>query len=72
MSTSPRTTQPTRLLSVTQVAEQLSCSRGHVYGLIAAKAFKTVEIKAKGTRPKTRLLADEVEAFIERSTRSVG
>lgn len=60
----------TRLMSVTAAAEQLDCSRGHVYDLIAAGHFKAVEIKAAGTRSKTRVLAAEVEAFIERNTRT--
>lgn len=61
-----------RLLSVTKVAEQLDCSRGHVYGLIAAGKLQAVEIKAKGTRSKTRVLASEVDEFITSSTRQAG
>lgn len=60
----------TRLLSVTAVAEQLDCSRGHVYNLIAVGHLSAVEIKALGKRPKTRLLASEVEAFIASATRT--
>lgn len=59
----------TRLLSVTHAAEQLDCSRGHVYGLISAGKLRVVETKATGTRSKTRVFADEVEAFIEANTR---
>lgn len=59
-----------RLLSIAAVAEQLDCSRGHVYGLIAAGKFHAVEIKATGQRSKTRVLASEVEAFIDAHTRS--
>lgn len=62
---------PTRLLSVTTAAEQLDCSRGHIYGLIAAGKLSAVEIKAKGTRSKTRVLASEIEAFIEANTRVI-
>lgn len=61
----------TRLLSVPAVAEILGCSRTHVYGLIAAGHLRPVEIKATGTRPKTRVRADDLEAFIERQTREV-
>lgn len=60
----------TRLLSVTSAAEQLDCSRGHVYGLIAAGKLHAVEIAAKGARSKTRVLASEVEEFIDANTRS--
>lgn len=60
-----------RLKSVTAVAEQLDCSRGHVYGLIASGQLRAVEIKTKGsTRSKTRVPAADVEAFIEAQTRS--
>lgn len=64
------TAKHTQLLSVAKAAEQLDCSPGHVYNLISAGHFKAVEIKATGTRPKTRVLASEVEAFIERQTRT--
>lgn len=68
------TTQPatTRLLSVTNVAEQLDCSRGHVYGLIAAGHLEVVELAATGTRAKTRVRAEDVEKFIESRTRRAG
>lgn len=58
-----------RLLSVDKVAGLLDCSRGHVYGLIAAGKFSAVDIRAVGKRPKTRVPATEVEAFIEANTR---
>lgn len=60
----------TRLMSVAAAAEQLDCSRGHVYNLIAAGEFQAVDIHATGKRPKTRVLAAEVEAYIARQTRS--
>lgn len=59
----------TRLLSVPGTAAILGCSRTHVYGLIAAGHLRPVEIKATGTRPKTRIRADDLEAFIEQRTR---
>lgn len=56
---------PTQLLSITTVAGQLSCSRGHVYNLIAERALPAVEIKTPGSkRPKTRVRAADLEAFI--------
>ena len=66
--TAPKT--GTRLLSVTAAAEQLDCSRGHVYGLIAAKKLRAVEIAATGTRTKTRVRAEDLDAFIDAHTRS--
>lgn len=64
--------QPTRLLSVTAAAGQLDCSRGHIYGLIAAGKLHAVDIAATGTRAKTRVLASEIEDFIAKSTRRAG
>lgn len=60
----------TKLLSVIEVARQLDCSRGHIYGLIAAGKLRAVEIAATGTKPKTRIRAEDVEAFINANTRS--
>lgn len=59
-----------KLLSITRAAEQLDCSRGHVYGLIAAKKLRAVEIKATGTRSKTRVLEEDLDAFIAAATRT--
>lgn len=60
----------TKLLSPTHVAERLDCSRPHIYGLIAAGRLRAVEIKAKGTRSKTRIREEDLEAFIEANTRT--
>lgn len=59
-----------QLVSVTEVAAQLDCSRGHVYNLAAAGHFQIVDLRASGTRPKTRLYQDEVDAYIRRQTRA--
>lgn len=59
-----------RLMSVTAAAEQLDCSRGHVYGLIAAKKLRAVEIAATGTRSKTRIRTEDLDAFIDANTRT--
>lgn len=64
-------TTPPKLLSITHTAEVLDCSRGHVYGLIAAGKLRAVELKAKGSRSKTRVRAEDLEAFIEANTRTV-
>ena len=58
------------LLSVAEVAKTLGCSRGHVYNLIAAGAFPTVNIGA-GTRPKTRVRERDVIAFVDDRTTSI-
>lgn len=60
----------TYLLSPTKVAQRLDCSRPHVYGLIAAGRLRAVEIKATGTRSKTRVREEDLEEFIEANTRT--
>lgn len=60
----------TQLLSIPSAAAQLDCSRAHVYRLIAAGKLRAVELKATGTRPKTRIRAEDVEAFIDTHTRT--
>lgn len=57
-----------KLLTVPQTAEHLSCSRAHVYRLIAAKKLRAVETKASGQRPKTRIREDDLAAFIRANT----
>jgi excisionase family DNA binding protein len=63
----------TQLLSVTKAAERLDCSRGHIYNLIASGQLRAVEIKSgpKVTRSKTRIREEDLEAFIEKMTRSI-
>jgi len=61
-----------QLLSVTKAAEVLDCSRGHVYGLIAAGKLRAVETKAKGAKSKTRVYESDLAAFIEANTRTAG
>ena len=56
---------PEQLLSVTEVAKQLSCSRAHVYRLIEAGQLGRVDI-GHGARPKTRIRASELAAFQRR------
>lgn len=60
-----------QLLSIVTVAERLACSRAHVYRLITTGQLRAVEIKATGTRPKTRVRAEDLDAFIESHTRTV-
>ncbi|WP_418059930.1 helix-turn-helix domain-containing protein [Pimelobacter simplex] len=55
-------------MSVTEAARVLSCSRGHVYNLIAAGELSVVDIGIEG-RPKTRVLEGELKGYVERRTR---
>ena len=62
----------TQLLSITRAAEHLDCSRGHVYNLIATGELRAVDISPRGSsRPKTRVRAEDLEAYIERQTRTI-
>lgn len=59
-----------QLRSITKAAEQLDCSRGHVYNLIATGQLRAVEVKTSGsTRSKTRVLQEDLDAFIDANTR---
>lgn len=59
-----------RLLSITKAAGVLDCSRGHVYNLIATGQLRAVEVKTSGsTRSKTRVLQEDLDAFIDANTR---
>ncbi len=60
----------TQLLSIPAAAARLACSRAHVYRLLSAGALRAVEIKATGTRSKTRVREEDLEAYIEGRTRS--
>lgn len=57
-----------RLLSIPEVAARLDCSRTHVYDLIAAGCFPTVDISAAPTGSKARVAEDDVTAFIDART----
>lgn len=60
----------TQLLSIPSAAAQLDCSRAHVYRLIAAGRLRAVELRAEGKRSKTRVRAEDLEAFIDAHTRN--
>jgi excisionase family DNA binding protein len=59
-----------KVLSITEAAHVLSCSRGHVYNLIAAGELRVVDIGIDG-RSKSRVYPEDLDAYIERHTRSV-
>ncbi len=63
------TPKKTQLLSVVEVAERLSCSRGHVLNLVATGGLRAVDLRAKGSRPKTRIRESDLEAWIDSRTR---
>jgi hypothetical protein len=49
---------------IPETAELLGCSEQHVYNLISAGFLKRVDIRAKGRSPKTRILHDDLVAFL--------
>lgn len=59
------------LLSVTEVARALSCSRGHVYNLIASGELRVVDIGIEG-RSKSRVYPEDLATHVERKTRLAG
>lgn len=70
MSATARKPGSPQLLSVTRAAERLDCSRAHIYRLISTGRLRPVDIKATGKRPKTRVYADELDAYIAAQTRT--
>ena len=66
----PKTAKRSQLLSVTEAAQRLSCSRGHVHNLIAVGALRSVELRATGNRSKARIYEADLEAFIAARTRT--
>lgn len=56
-----------RLLSVREVAELWSCSRDHIYDLIARGALAVVDIG--GTRAKTRIPESSLTDYVRRNLR---
>ena len=62
----------TQLLSIPSAAGRLDCSRAHVYRLIGSGELRGVEIKTPGSkRPKTRVRAEDLEAYIDAHTHQV-
>lgn len=54
-----------------EAGERLRCSENHVYRLIARRALRAVDIAQPGSRkPKTRVRSDDLDAYIDRSTRA--
>lgn len=58
-----------KLFSVVEAAELLSCSKDHVYDLIAHGHLAATDIGI-GRRPKTRVSAKAIDAYIAARTRT--
>lgn len=56
-----------RNLTITEVAEVLSCSRPHVYALMSEFPNRFTISVPGSSRTKTRVPLEDVTAFIERS-----
>jgi len=58
------------LLTPAEAAERIRASESHVYRLIADGKLRAVDIAQPGSRkPKTRVRSDDLDAYIEASTR---
>jgi excisionase family DNA binding protein len=59
------------LYTIAGAAEQLGCSEMHIYRLISAGQLRAVNIASPSAkRSKSRIRADDLADYIERSTRS--
>lgn len=59
-----------KLLTIPDTAALLSCSKTHVYDLIADGALEAVDIARPGAkRPKTRITTTALQGYVERNTR---
>lgn len=63
------TTTKVNLITVPQAAERISCSRSHVYNLVAAGKLQRFDIGLTGT--KLRLSEDDVDRYIRESAMPV-
>jgi excisionase family DNA binding protein len=55
-----------------EAADRIRASESHVYRLIADGKLRAVDIAQPGSRkPKTRVRSDDLDAYIEASTRAV-
>jgi excisionase family DNA binding protein len=58
----------TRLFSIPEVAELLSCSSMHVYRLLEAGEFAAVDIATPGSKQsKTRIRESDLAAYLTRA-----
>ena len=56
----------TRLLTIPEAADRLSCSNPHVYRLIQRGALRAVDISTPDSkRSKTRVRSDDLQGYIE-------
>ena len=69
MSEAANSTPRTRLLKVTEAAEQLRVTRGQVYNLIRADLLRSIRLPTHtgGEDGAIRIEQSELDAFIERA-----
>ena len=61
------------LLTPAEAAARIGASEMHIYRLIADGELRAVDISQRGSkRSKTRVRSDDLEAYIEVRTRTVG
>lgn len=62
----------TQLLTVQEAADQLAVHRQSVYRLIWAGELTVTNVGQGRRRPRLRIIAESVEAYIERNTMPAG
>jgi excisionase family DNA binding protein len=61
------------LYTPAEAGDRIRASESHVYRLIAEGALRAVDIAQPGSRkPKTRVRSDDLDQYIEESTRKTG
>jgi len=64
-------TDHAKLLTMSDVADLLGCSKGHVYRLIKEDAIKTIDIsQPSSTRTKQRIRLSDLLEYIHSITKS--
>jgi excisionase family DNA binding protein len=72
MSRRPPAASPSvTLYTPAEAGERVRASESHIYRLIAEGALRAVDIAQPGSRkPKTRVRSDDLDTYIEKSTRA--
>jgi excisionase family DNA binding protein len=70
MSRRPPAAASVTLYTPAEAGDRIRASESHVYRLIADGKLRSVDIAQPGSRkPKTRVRSDDLDAYIEASTR---
>ena len=71
MSRRPPAAPSVTLYTPAEAGDRIRASESHVYRLIADGVLRSVDIAQPGSKkPKTRIRSDDLDAYIETSTRA--